>query len=92
MKRILSLVCLGLGIALGTSSALLENHYGNTSPTAPDIESGRVNELNVHGRFVYLSNSESHLKTGLMAGTLLIWVLGGWLWITSESKGADNVR
>jgi hypothetical protein len=92
MRRILSIVCLGVGIALGTSSYALENHYGNTNPTMPDSESGKVNELNVHGRFVYLSSSELYLKIGFMGGTLLFMVLGGWLWTTSESNGGDGAK
>lgn len=68
---------------LGISSYALENYYAKEKPTSADPASGRVNELNVHGKFVYLTNGEVNLKAGIMGGTLLFMLLGGWLWTTS---------
>jgi hypothetical protein len=68
---------------LGAGSYALENHYANEKPTSPDPLIGRVNEFNVHGRFVYLNEKEVYLKAGIMGGALLFMVLGGWLWSIS---------
>ena len=92
MRKTLSILSIALVIILGTSSAVLERHYGRESPTAPDPASGRVNALNVHGRIVYLSDYEMHLKTGVLYGTLLFVVLGGWLWATGRTTSSDTSK
>lgn len=85
MKKFLSIVCLGLGVALGTGSYALEQHYEKQNPTSPDFNSGKVIELNVHGKFVYISNNEVRLKNGASVGALVFMLLGGWLWASEKS-------
>lgn len=59
--------------ALMILTAYVYFHYGDTRPTVPEEQTGRINPLNVHGRIVYLTDqeqSEVHILQGAGIGII----------------------
>ena len=67
-------------VVLLVFSQYVEVNYGDSNPREPNIASGRVHALNVHGTVVFLNDDEERIEFWSFYGGLISGFLGGLLW------------
>ena len=71
-------------IGLFTFSAYIDVRYADSKPLQPNVVTGRVHGLNVHGTVVYLNENENRIQFWSFWGGLASGLVGGLLWRRSD--------